>query len=422
MRAPLLSAVVVLSGNELLDGRVRDANGAWISADLSERGVAVRSVHVVADDLQALVGVVRFALAQEPDLLILSGGLGATHDDLTARALADVLGVALEEDAVALAMVQDGLRDVARRRGVDVSGLLDTARRQALHPAGSVPLAPAGVAPGIAVEHGRTRIIALPGVPHEFRTMWTEVAHALKHAAAFPSVAVRTMRIFGCGEATVTSVLETVPFDLIEVGITAEGGEVTVKLRYPTVVAAAAAQADAVAVAVERHLPVYDGTGRTVADVVADLLVERGQTLAVAESCTGGALGARIVDRPGSSAYFRGGVISYANDVKEALLGVPAQTLAHHGAVSEEVAGTMAQGVRSRCQATWGLSVTGIAGPDGGSEEKPVGLVYVGCSGPSRSRVVRERFTGDRETIRAYSVNRALHLLREELTTGAAPS
>jgi len=420
MTRGLRTAAIVMSGSELLDGRVRDLNGAWLSADLSRRGVVVSSVETVADAAPALVAALRHALASEPELVVISGGLGATHDDLTAAALAAVLGVPLEEDPLALAMVKDSLRAIAERRGTNIAGLLDQARRQALLPVGSKPLAPAGVAPGISARHGRTRVVALPGVPHEFREMWAAFADGLVAEGWFPAAVTRTMRVFGCGEAAVAAVLESVRFDQIDVGITAGGGEVIVHLRYPAGEPAADAQAAALEAALSRALPVYDREGRSVDAVVASLLAERGESLAVAESCTGGALAARLVSRPGSSVYFRGGIVGYANEVKESLLGVPAALLARCGAVSHEVAEAMADGARRSCRATWSLSTTGVAGPEGGSEEKPVGLVYLGCAGPTRTVVVRQRFPGDREAVRAAAVSRALHLLREELTGAGA--
>ncbi len=418
MSAERRVAAVVLSGSELLDGRVRDENGAYVSADLSARGVSVTSVVTVADDAERLSAALRWSLAAGPDLLIVGGGLGTTHDDLTAACLADALGVRLEEDAVALAMLGDSLRGVAERRGTTVADLLPQARRQALLPRGAEPLPPAGVAPGIRAHARDTRIFAFPGVPSEFRTMWQHVAGELTNEGFFPPVIARLVRIVGSGEPPVAAALETVPRDLLETGITVGGGEVTVKLRHPPATAAAA-QAAAVIAALRRTVTVFSTDGRTVDDMVADALVARGETLAVAESCTGGSLGGRITGRPGSSAYFRGGVISYANSVKEDLLGVSAAELERHGAVSAEVAVAMAEGARAACRATYGLSVTGIAGPEGGTPEKPVGLVYLACSGPGGTRVVKERFSGDRAAVRVHSATRGLHLLYECIGRGA---
>jgi nicotinamide-nucleotide amidase len=248
--------------------------------------------------------------------------------------------------------------------------------------------------------------------------MWSRVAAELAGEGFFPDVVVRVARVFGSGEPPVAAVLETVSQDLLETGITVGGGEVTVKLRYVSTVAAAA-QADALVAALERALPVFSTDGRTIDDMIADLLCVGGESVAVAESCTGGALGGRITGRPGSSAYFRGGVIGYADEVKHAVLGVASHDLQRYGAVSSEVAAAMAEGVRRVCGATYGLSVTGVAGPGGATPEKPVGLVYVGCSGPRGTRVRRERFPGDRRAVRGHASTRALHLLREDMAAAS---
>ena len=407
-------AAVVLSGNELLDGRTRDTNGAFLSADLSDRGVKVGSVLTVADDERRLTEALRFSLAAEPDLLVIGGGLGTTHDDLTAVCLAEALEVGLEEHPAALAMLEERVRVVAARRDLDFDQVLALARRQALLPAGSTPVPPAGVAPGIAARRGNTRIYAFPGVPFEFEAMWREVAQELEAEGLFPDVAVRIVRIFGVGELQVAPILETVPRDRLETGINVGSGEVTVRLRYPRE-ALAQEQVAAVVVALEDHAPVYSSDGRTVDDLVADGLRARRVTLAVAESCTGGLLGARLSSRPGSSDYFAGGVISYADEVKMGLLGVRPGMLAQYGAVSEEVAGAMADGVRVATGADYSLAVTGVAGPGGGTPEKPVGLVYTACAGPGGTAVARGHFPGDRAAVRVHSVTRALHLLLRHL-------
>lgn len=414
MSGALPRAAVVLSGNELLDGRIRDTNGAFLSADLSARGVKVTSVLTVADDEEHLTAALEYSLAAAPDLLVVGGGLGTTHDDLTAACLARALGVSLDEDPTALGMVEERVRWVAERRHLDFDELFPLARRQARLPAGSTPVPPAGVAPGIAARRGPTRIYAYPGVPYEFAAMWLSTAESLQAEGFFPDVAVRIVRIFGVGELQVAPVLEATPHDLLETGINVGRGEVTVRLRYRRG-APADAQAAALVVALEAGAPVFSSDGRTVDDVVADGLRERGFTLAVAESCSGGLLGARLTERPGSSDYFVGGVISYADEVKTGLLDVPASMLAQYGAVSEQVAGAMAAGARAATGSDYALAVSGVAGPDGGTPGKPVGLVYVACSGPRRTKVVRGLYPGDRASVRDYSVSTALHLLRREL-------
>ncbi len=410
----LRSAAVVLSGNELLDGRTTDTNGAFVATDLSDRGVKVAGVVTVADDRERLTAALRFALAADPDVLVVGGGLGTTHDDLTAECLAEVLGVPLREHPEALAMLEQRVRVVAERRRVPFDELFRLARRQALLPEGAAPLPPAGVAPGIAARSGSTLIYALPGVPFEFERMWQAIAAGLQADGLFPQVVTRVVRIFGVGELQVGPVLDAVPRDLLETGINVGGGEVVVKLRHPAA-AAARRQADAVVAALQAAVPVYSADGRTVDALVADALRSAGATLAVAESCTGGLLGARLTALAGSSDYFLGGVISYADDVKAGVLGVSRQLLQEHGAVSDQVATAMAEGVRRLTGATYALAVTGVAGPDGGTPQKPVGLVHIACSGPGRTRSTRNHFPGDRDTVRQFSATRALHLLLWEM-------
>ena len=414
MSGALPRAAVVLSGNELLDGRTHDTNGAFVSADLSARGVKVTSILTVADDEERLTAALEYSLAAEPDLLVVGGGLGTTHDDLTAACLARALGVSLDEDATALAMVEARVRWVAERRHLDFDELFPLARCQALLPAGSTPLRPAGVAPGIAARRGPTRIYAYPGVPYEFEAMWRATAELLQAEGFFPDVTVRIVRIFGVGELQVAPLLATEAHDLLETGINVGRGEVTVRLRYRRG-APADAQAAALVAVLAAGAPVFSSDGRSVDDLVAAGLRERGLTLAVAESCTGGLLGARLSERPGSSDYFLGGVISYANEIKMELLDVPAGMLAQYGAVSEQVAGAMAEGARAATGAAFALAVSGVAGPDGGTADKPVGLVYVACGGPRRTKVVRGLYPGDRASVRDFSVSAALHLLRREL-------
>ena len=315
MTGGLPHAAVVLSGNELLDGRTRDTNGPFVSADLSARGAKVTSVLAVADDAERLTAALRYSLSAAPDLLIVGGGLGTTHDDLTAACLAEALGVELREDPRALAMLEERVRLVARRRHQDFDAVFPVARRQAQLPLGAVPVPPAGVAPGIAVRSGPTRIYAFPGVPYEFEAMWSSVAAGLESERFFPDVAVRVVRVFGVGELQVGPVLDRTVHDRLETGINVGGGEVTVRLRHRRD-AAAREQAAAVVAALEAAVPVFSTDGRTVDDLVADGLRAAGRTLAVAESCTGGLLGARLTRRPGASDYFRGGVISYADQVK----------------------------------------------------------------------------------------------------------
>jgi len=409
-------AIVVLSGNELLDGRTRDVNGALVSRDLSARGAQVAEVVTVADDPQLLGAALRHALAAAPELLVVGGGLGTTHDDLTARCLADVLGAPLREHPGALAMVREAAARVAQRRHLDADEVFDLARRQALLPSGAEPLAPAGVAPGILVRTGSTRIVALPGVPFEFAAMWDVVAWRLEEEGFFPPVTRRVVRTWGIGEPQVARLIGDLPHDLLELGITVGEGEVTVHLRHrreEDVVA----QADAIVEALVESPYVFSRDGRSVDEIVADRLRARGATLAVAESCTGGLVAARLTALPGSSDYFVGGVVSYANQAKIELLDVPPGMLAQYGAVSEPVAAAMAEGVRSSLGADCALAVTGVAGPSGGSADKPVGRVFTACACGDHTEVRAATYPGDRDAVRRAAVTGALHLLREVIAT-----
>ncbi len=418
MLSGLPQAVIVLTGSELLDGRTRDTNGAFLSAELQREGAEVAAVLVVPDDRGRLLAGIRFALEAGPAVLLLSGGLGTTHDDLTAACLAEAAGVPLLEHPEALRMVAERTRAVAEHRHLDFDEVFRVARQQALLPQGARPVPPAGVAPGIALHMGVTRVYALPGVPFELRAMWNAVRDELAAAGVLGDVKSRVVRTYGVGELQVGAVVDAAARDLLDVAVNVNAGEVTVRLRYRPETAAQE-QADALVVALAAAVPVFSTDGRTVDDVLAARLRERHATVALAESCTGGALGKRLTDRPGSSGYVLGGVISYANAVKRDVLGVPEAVLTEHGAVSRPVAAAMAEGARRATGATYALSVTGVAGPEGGTPEKPVGLVFLACAGPGGTKVLREHFPGDRGSVRDWSVVRALHLLREVLEEDA---
>ncbi len=406
------TAAVLLTGSELLDGRTRDRNGHYLGATLARKGFRVTHVVLAPDDPDVLHGDLAFLLDQRPTLLVTSGGLGTTHDDLTAATVARVTHSALESEPEALAMVTATTRRVAERRGLSFDDLLPDMARQALLPRGSRAIAPAGVAPGFALRFESTTIVALPGVPWELEAMWPDVLATLATEAGAEAPRTVTVRLYGPGEVQVAALLRSAATDRLRLAITAAAGEVTVVAGFDPGDQAAAAQADDLEAALRAAGPVFSSDGRAVDAVVADLLRGSQATVAVAESCTGGLLGGRLTELPGSSDYFRGGVLAYADAAKRDLLGVPADLLQSHGAVSEPVARAMAEGVRERLGATYGLSVTGVAGPGGATPAKPVGLVFVGCAGPDGTIVRRHEFPGDRPTVRAWSVVGALHLLR----------
>ena len=413
------AAAVLLTGSELLDGRTRDRNGHYLGGTLAASGFRVEHVVLAPDDPGVLRRDLRFLLDQRPALLVTSGGLGTTHDDLTAATIAEITGNALASDPEALRMVTATTRRVAARRGLAFDELLPAMARQALLPRGSRAIAPAGVAPGFALRHEATAIVALPGVPWELETMWPGVLAASAADAGVAPAGRLTMRLYGWGEVQVAALLEATSTDRLRLGITAADGEVTVTAGYDADDRAAAGQADALAAAL-RVAPVFSDDGRSIDLVVADLLRGQAATVALAESCTGGLLGGRLTELPGSSDYVLGGALVYADAAKREMLGVPAALLASEGAVSEPVARAMADGVRLRLGATYGLGVTGIAGPGGATPDKPVGLVFIGCAGPAGTVVRRHEFPGDRATVRAWSVTSALHQLRRALAAEAS--
>ena len=405
---------VLLTGSELLDGRVRDRNGATLTSSLASRGARVTHLLTVPDDAQRIVAALRFSLDQALALLVVSGGLGTTHDDLTTAAVAQAVGRDLAEDPQALAWVEERTRAICVSRGLEYDLMISQARRQALLPAGSRPLAPAGAAPGFTLVVDGTMVVVLPGVPAELETMWGSVVDELERQGFFPSVHTRTVRIFGAGELQVVPVVAAVAHDLVDVGVTAAAGEVTVCVRHADG-EEAEAQAREMVDRLAQQLPVFSTDARTIDELVADRLRALGATVSAAESCTGGLLSARLTALAGSSDYFVGSVVSYANEVKESLLHVPAATIAAEGAVSEEVALDMAAGVVGATGATFGLAITGIAGPAGGTDDKPVGLVYVAVAGPDLRRAFRYLFHGGREAVRIQAVTAALHLLHQAM-------
>jgi nicotinamide-nucleotide amidase len=335
--------------------------------------------------------------------------------------VAEVTGRPLAVDPEALEVV---VAHSLRRRAIDAATREAVARKQAALPQGSRPLLPVGTASGAVVPHGDAFVVVLPGPPWELEAMW-EVALDTPEVAALlarvPAADRRLLRLYGVVESEFVQAfdaLDPAARAQAEVGVCARAGELEVSVRAPAGTGAV--------LAVEAGLvgafgdAVYSRDGRPAEEVAAEALLARGWTLAVAESCTGGLLGARLTARAGASAWFRGGVVAYDNAVKRDLLGVPEEVLVRHGAVSPECAVAMAEGARRVVGADWALSVTGVAGPGGGTPEKPVGLVYLGVAGPWGAEALEDRFRGDRERIRERAVAIALHLLRRALA--AAPA
>ncbi len=412
---------VLCIGTELLLGNIVNGNARWLAEQLAALGVVHHRQQVVGDNRERLIEAVRQASGR-CRVLITTGGLGPTPDDLTTEAIAAAFGTELVEHGEIWAAIQ--ARITARGRTVAPSN-----RKQALLPRGAAVLPnPTGTAPGMiwTPVPGFT-VLTFPGVPSELRAMWEATAAPwLREAGLAGGVfASRMLRFWGVAESDLAErVQDLLALENPTVAPYAGAGEV--KLRV-TARAADGAAAAALLAPVEAELRrrgggcCFGADGDSLASVVLAELRRRGETLAVAESCTGGGLGAALVAVPGASEVFLGGVIAYANAVKRDVLGVPAALLDTHGAVSDPVAEAMAAGARRLTGASWAVAVTGIAGPDGGSTDKPVGLVHIAVAGPDGCRSEAVRFGRGRERtwIQTLTVGESLNRLRLRLNTAA---
>jgi nicotinamide-nucleotide amidase len=412
-----LRAVVLVTGSELVRGGRVDENGPFLARELSTRGIEPERIHVVGDQPETLEQALREAL--DADLVVTSGGLGPTHDDRTVEMLAAVSGRPLRVDP-----------DLEREIGQVVRGLSERFRRpyeefeagvtkQATIPEGAHSLGLAGTAPGLVLEVGRTVVVVLPGPPGELQRLWAravETGPVLRVFAAARTPGHRILRFFGLPESGIARVVEGAggERDGMSITICAHDLEVQVDVVVPS---GAEAHAQRLQDALRRELPqaLFAEDDRPVESMVLDLARERGLTLAAAESCTGGLVAARLTSVPGSSDTFLGGVVAYEDRIKRELLGVPAEILAQHGAVSAETAAAMASGAREALGADVAVSVTGVAGPGGGSAEKPVGLVYLHAAGPEGEKALELHLPGDRGAVRRRAAASALHLLRRLL-------
>jgi nicotinamide-nucleotide amidase len=412
-------AVVVVTGSELVRGERTDLNGPFLARSLLALGLEPARINIVGDDPGELESAIREALA-EADLVAVSGGLGPTHDDRTVEVVARVAGLELEVQPELEAEIEAVSRAVAERMRRAYTDFSAGVRKQATAPAGAISLGLAGTAPGLVVEVAGTPVVVLPGPPAELQRLWPNaLATALVRRVldgGEPPLR-RTLRLFGAGESTVAQAFAEAGGDGegLEVTICARDFEVVVEiLAEPAAQERAEHLTAALGERLERYL--YSVDGQTVEQVVLQLCRDRGLTLATAESCTGGLIVARLTAVPGFSATTLGGIVAYSNELKERELGVPAELIAEHGAVSAEVAEAMAHGARERLGVDVSVAVTGVAGPGGGTEEKPVGLVYFHAVTPAGAKGSSFSFPGDRDSIRRRSAVAALHLVRRLLT------
>ena len=418
-------AGIVVTGTELLSGLITDRNGPWLAQQLGKLGVEVAHLLCVGDRPADLAAALRFLADQGVDLIVTSGGLGPTADDLTGEVVAAFAGVPLELDE---AMEQQIAAILARFRHLsrfDSEGLRAANRKQAMVPRGATPLDPVGTAPGLVVPvKDAPTVVVLPGPPRELQQMWpaalaTEpVRQVLSRTKPFEFA---QLRLFGLPESqiavTLRDVGQTLDLTPLEITTCLRRGELVIDIRHqPGAGATRDALIEAIRARHARYLFSTDGT--SVDDQVAGLL--RGHRIGLAESCTGGLLAARLTEVPGSSDYVAGGVVTYSNAAKIQLLGVPQELIDQHGAVSPEVARAMADGARARFAADVGVGITGVAGPGGGTDAKPVGYVCLCLTSGDGSVLAGDPvLPGDRAEIRDRAVTTVMHLLRRLLAPQA---
>jgi competence/damage-inducible protein CinA-like protein len=406
-------ASIVSIGNELLSGETVNSNAAHLSAELLTAGIPVITTYAIGDEIDSIVRALKRACA-DANVVIVTGGLGPTDDDLTRQAMAKFLGVELQLRDDLLEKIQQFFTG----RGLPMS---EKNKIQAYIPAGAEALPNVGTAPGIRAEAHDKLFFALPGVPMEMERMFAEsVLPELRALADGQAVVVRKLKCFGAGESTVAELLGGMmqrgrnPL----INCTVRSGVITLHI-----VASAknTQEADQMAATDERTLRsvlgelVYGTADQSLAEVVGEKLAQQRKTVAVAESCTGGLVAKMLTDVPGASRYFTHGWVTYCNEAKIGELGVPAELLGRYGAVSEQVVQSMAQGARKRAGTDLAIGITGIAGPSGGTEQKPVGLVYISVDSSTGCETKRCLFSHDRRFVRLRTAQTALNMLRLKL-------
>jgi nicotinamide-nucleotide amidase len=425
-------AGVLVTGTEVLTGIISDRNGPWLSERLNEIGVDAAMIQIVGDRPDDLMAALEFMREQGLELIVTSGGLGPTADDLTAEVVGRFAGREMVLDPRLEERIAEILRPMMRRwAGLDQEAIHASNRKQAVIPEGSTVLDPVGTAPGLVVppaddlDPPTPTVVVLPGPPRELHPMWEMAQRTDAFKAAIAGATTYRhgiVRLFGIPESEIANTLREaeaagLELDPLEITTCLRRGEIEVSTRYEP---PAQPAYDALVEFIRRRHGslLFSEDGSTIDEQVAELL--SGHRIAVAESCTGGMMSARLTDRAGSSAYFAGGVVAYSNEAKMDLVGVDRSLIEQHGAVSDEVAVALARGAMARFGADLGVGITGIAGPDGGTEEKPVGTVSFSVISDGEGEITRTtRLPGGRQDIRDRSTTVAMHLvrrlLREEL-------
>jgi nicotinamide-nucleotide amidase len=400
---------LLATGDELLTGQILDTNSVWLMDRLWDLGVMARRKTLVADDRDDLLAALRETTSRS-DLVVMSGGLGPTEDDLTAEVVAGATGVPLELHEPSLAAIRERFRKLGRE-------MTPNNAKQARFPRGAVVVPNRfGTAPGFLVRIGRGELVALPGVPVEYRGLCEEFVLPRIASRTGATPAFRLVKLFAVPESHADQAMRPIMDDPsnrgVRFGYRAHWPEIHVKWAIDG--AAAETRADRILSQVRSIFgdAIFAEGKDELAPLVVAQLTRRGERVALAESCTGGLVAELLTRVPGASRIFGLGVVVYANQAKSSVAGVPEELLATHGAVSEPVARALAEGIRRAGGATWGIGITGIAGPGGGTPEKPVGTVFVALAGSSGTEVVHRVWRGDRDRIRKTTAYEALDMLR----------
>lgn len=413
-----MNAEIIAVGSELLTPHRQDTNSLYLTEQLNDLGVEVRFKCIVGDDREGLTAAAKLAMRRS-DIIIVSGGLGPTEDDLTREAVADALGLELRRDPEIAAKLEERFA----KRGMKMSAN-NAKQADVLTSAAALPNS-LGTAPGQWIGgkyDGQERLLMLlPGPPYEMKAMFeAECIPRLRARVPVQHIATRTFKMAMMPESQVDARVAPIykTYTDVETTILAGAGEIQLHLRcrkdsQPE----AEARVEELSEKIEDELAdsIFSRKGETIEQIVSYLLQMRSMTLAVAESCTGGLLAERITSLGGSSRYFIGGAVVYSNELKTQFANVPKALIDQHGAVSREVAAAMAEGIRKRCLSSYGVGITGVAGPSGGSEQKPVGLVYIALAGEEGTQVVERNFPGDRKRIRQFATQQALEMIRRAL-------
>jgi nicotinamide-nucleotide amidase len=426
-------AGIIVTGTEVLTGIISDRNGPWLSDRLRDVGVDLAHILIVGDRREDMAAALRFMRKEGMSLIVTSGGLGPTADDLTAEVVGEFQDREMVLDEPLEERIAEILKPLAKRfPHLDMEAIRHGNRKQAVIPAGSTILEPVGTAPGLVVpplgdDGTGPTVLVLPGPPRELQPMWkTALSSGALHAAldGAREYRVRVLRLFGIPESEIAETLrvaerEGIALERLEITTCLRRGEIEIVTRYEP--GAAETYETLEALIRERHADtLFSDDGSTIDEQVAGLLRGEGagatRTIATAESCTGGLLAARLTDPPGASRYVLGGLVVYANEAKVSQAGLDPALIDAHGAVSTEVAEALADGARTHLGADIGVGITGIAGPSGGSEEKPVGFVCLSVAGPGAEHLTRSvTLPGGRADIRDRTTTVALHLIRRVL-------